>query len=295
MNGGDPMPHPSPLIVDAHVHVFPEEIQRARERFCARDRGFGSVYGNPKARMVTAEQVIQALDESGIYGAVVFGFPWSDLALCQLHNDYLMDISTAWATRLVGLGCVSPVLGEPAVTEAERCLQGGLGGIGEVATYGEADVAMESPFFGDLADLLKKWERPLVLHATESVGHDYPGKDHTDLASLYRWIAAHPDLDVVLAHWGGGLFFYELMPEVREACSRVFYDTAASPFLYRAEIYDIALRIVGVERILLGSDFPLIHPRRYLREIGGLGLSEERIRGLLGGNATRLFGWKGPD
>jgi hypothetical protein len=281
-----------PLIVDAHVHIFPEEIQRERERFCARDSGFASVYGSPKARMVTAEQVLHVLDQSGIHGAVVFGFPWIDPALCELHNDYLMEVSTDPAGRLLALGCVSPGLGKTGVREAERCLRGGLAGIGEVATYGGA-AGMDTLFFNDLAELLETRRRPLVLHATESVGHEYPGKDHTDLAALYRWLAAHPGLDVVLAHWGGGLFFYELMPEVRRTCSRVFYDTAASPFLYRPEIYDIALRIVGRERILLGSDFPLIQPLRYLKEVNSLGLPEESVRGLLGDNALRLYGWTG--
>lgn len=134
-----------------------------------------------------------------------------------------------------------------------------------------------------------KKDLPLLLHVTESVGHAYAGKDRTDLWGLYTWIQRNPDLHIVLAHWGGGLFFYELMPEVREACRRVYYDTAASPFLYDPRIYDIALRIAGRDRILLGSDFPLIHPRRYLKEIDSLGLAAEETCGLLGLNAARLF------
>jgi predicted TIM-barrel fold metal-dependent hydrolase len=179
------------------------------------------------------------------------------------------------------------------VVEAERCLDAGLRGIGEVAVYGERGGFLKGAAFGDLADLLEARKVPLLLHATESVGHSYPGKDRTDLQDLYQWIEEHPSLDIVLAHWGGGLFFYELMPEVREACRRVHYDTAASPFLYRPEIYSHALGIVGTDRILLGSDFPLLHTRRYLQEIRGLGLPEERWSGLLGGNAARLWKWEG--
>lgn len=279
-------------IVDAHVHVFSEEVRHDRERFAARDRAFAAIYEDPKARMASPEEVLDALDEAEAWGAVVLGFPWGDVEICRDHNDYILEACQASERRLLGLGCVSPSSGERGLREAERCLQMGLMGIGEVATYGAWGEDLNSPFFTGLAERLAQWERPLLLHTTEAVGHTYPGKDRTDLHRIYQWIAAHPELYVVLAHWGGGLFFYELMPEVKEACQRVFYDTAASPFLYRPQIYGVALEIVGRDRLLLGSDFPLIHPRRYIQEIRQQGIPEEVTAGLLGGNAARLWQWE---
>lgn len=277
------------MILDAHVHLFPEEFRRDRERLCEEDPGFASVYSDPKARMASTAEILKALDEVGARAALVFGFPWSVRGLCKEHNDFVAEACGASGGRLVGLCCASPCLGEWAVLEAERCLAMGLRGVGEVASYDEGGCAYDSPFFRGVSELLAKRDLPLVLHVTESVGHAYAGKDRTDLWRLYNWIQSHPELPIVLAHWGGGLFFYELMPEVREACRRVYYDTSASPFLYRPRIYEIALKIAGRDRILLGSDFPLIHPRRYLDEIGSLGLPPEDTRGLLGVNASRLF------
>jgi hypothetical protein len=280
------------MILDAHVHVFPEEVRRHRERFCGLDPGFAAIYQNPGARMAAGEELLDALDEVGAHGAVIFGFPWMDPEICKDHNDHILEVCRGSGGRLMGLGCVNPASGERGIREAERCLQGGLRGIGEVATYGGGGGGLGSPFFSDLAQLVERWGRPLLLHVTEPVGHLYPGKDRTDLTELYEWILAHPDLDMVLAHWGGGLLFYELMPEVHRACRRVHYDTAASPFLYSPQVYRVALQIVGMERILLGSDFPLIHPRRYIQEIDSLGLQGEQVSGLLGGNAARLWGWE---
>ena len=54
------------------------------------------------------------------------------------------------------------------------------------------------------------------------------------------------------------MIFYELMPEVSEALSRCWYDTAASPFIYKDDIYRIAPQVAGGEKILFGSDYPLI-------------------------------------
>jgi uncharacterized protein len=279
------------MIIDSHVHIFPREIQSERERLCAKDLAFGSVYSDPKARMACAEDVIGALDAVGAQGAVVFGFPWGDAAICRDHNDYVAEASRVWGGRFVGMGCVSPASGEVGLLEAERCLDNGLQGIGEIAAYGDEGVELQSPFFNELAGLLERSKRPLLLHATESVGHAYCGKDRTDLEALYNYILVHPGVDIILAHWGGGLFFYELMPEVHKACGRVYYDTSASPFLYRADIYRVALQIVGQKRVLLGSDFPLIHPRRYIREIRSQGLVQGDLQGILGGNAARLWEW----
>jgi uncharacterized protein len=281
------------MIVDAHVHIFPREFQRDRQRLCAKDRAFGSIYTDSKARMASAEDVIGALDSVEAQAAVVFGFPWRDTAICKEHNSYVAEVSRAWGGRLVGLGCVSPASGEGGLLEAQHCLEQGLRGIGEIAQYGDEGIDLKSQFFHDLAGLLERFNRPMVLHATESVGHAYSGKDRTDLQALYNYILAHAELDLVLAHWGGGLFFYELMPEVHKACGRVYYDTSASPYLYGANIYSIALQIVGKERVMLGSDFPLIHPRRCIQEISSQGLSQEDLQGLLGENAARLWEWNG--
>jgi hypothetical protein len=94
---------------------------------------------------------------------------------------------------------------------------------------------------------------------------------------------------MILAHWGGGFFFYELMPEVARAAADVFYDTAASPFLYRPLIYSLALKIVGPDRILFGSDYPLLPPGRYFSEMAGNRLSARIQAKIKGGNARRLF------
>jgi predicted TIM-barrel fold metal-dependent hydrolase len=95
---------------------------------------------------------------------------------------------------------------------------------------------------------------------------------------------------VILAHWGGGFFFYELMPEVARITRNVYYDTAASPFLYRPRVYSTALHIVGPDRILWGSDFPLLPPSRYFREIAAAGIPARARAKIQGENARRILG-----
>ena len=92
----------------------------------------------------------------------------------------------------------------------------------------------------------------ILLHADEPVGHEYPGKGQLGLQQVYRLITAHPALKLVLAHWGGGFPFYELMPEVRKAAANVYYDTAASPLLYDTSVYRWVVGMAGAARSCSG-------------------------------------------
>jgi predicted TIM-barrel fold metal-dependent hydrolase len=129
----------------------------------------------------------------------------------------------------------------------------------------------------------------LLLHVNETLGHSYPGKGVTPLERFYDLIVSFPNLPIVLAHWGGGLPFYELMPEVAKGMANVYYDTAASPYLYSKRIYAIASEIVGVKKILFGTDFPLLSPRKYFQELEDSGLSKDDQRKILGLNLSSLL------
>ena len=120
-----------------------------------------------------------------------------------------------------------------------------------------------------------------------------PGKGRTRPEALWRFIQAYPDVVLVCAHWGGGLPFYALMPEVAAALGNVYFDTAASPFLYDERIFGLAARLVGPDKILMASDHPLIRPSRVLGELARSSLSAEERAAVSGGNAARLLGLDG--
>jgi uncharacterized protein len=138
--------------------------------------------------------------------------------------------------------------------------------------------------------LLRDHKLFLMTHSSEPVGHIYAGKGIAGPALLYWFISAFPDITVICAHWGGGLPFYALMPEVQKDLTNVYFDTAISPFLYRPEIYRQVSGLVGAEKILLGSDFPVMAPGRIISEINKSALSEAEKENILSGNARRLLG-----
>ena len=139
-------------------------------------------------------------------------------------------------------------------------------------------------------EVVRKHKLILLIHASEPVGHLYPGKGSVTPDMLYPFITDFPDLTVVCAHWGGGLPFYALMPEVKQAMENVYFDTAASPFLYNPRIYSQVIQLIGAEKILFGSDYPLLTQSRLLKEIDSAELPGETRKLILSGNAQRLLG-----
>ncbi len=281
------------MIIDAHTHLFPPEFIRDRAALAARDRWFGLTHGDgggPRpARLATAEELVASLDAAGIDGAAVCGWPWRDGGLCRAHNDYLLDAARRFPDRLRALAIVAPRDGAAAVAEAARCLAAGAAGLGELNADAQGfDLAEPAPLAA-LAALLREWGRPLLLHASEPLGHDYPGKGTATPDRLLRFLLAYPDLRVVAAHWGGGLPFYELMPEVAAAARNLWYDSAASTYLYRFDVFPRVAATIGPGRILWGTDFPLLRQAPFLRRTRESGLDSAALAAILGDNARRLY------
>jgi len=162
--------------------------------------------------------------------------------------------------------------------------------VGELAFYTSAISKNTIKAFEPIAEIAQKFDVPILLHTNESVGHYYPGKTTMTLKELYDFLHSFPDNKIILAHWGGGIFFSYLMKKVvKGVLKNTWFDTAASPYLYDKEIYSISTKIVGLDKILFGSDFPLIKPSRYFKEMKAAGLSKDAIEKICGENAASLL------
>ena len=278
------------MIVDFHTHIFPKKMRKNREFYFASESAFELLYSSQKAKLAGSKELVKAMDEQVVDKAVIFGFPWKTTNTFKRHNDYIMDAVQKYNGRLIGLCCFDP-LNSAAVSETERCIDGGLLGIGELAFYesgiNEACLDRLVPL---MAICLDK-DLPTVVHTNEPVGHLYPGKTANTLSQIYRLLKNFPKNKIVLAHWGGGIFFFNLLKkEVKESFKNVYFDTAASPYLYDPSVYRVALQIIDPHRILFGSDYPLLEPIRYFKELEQTELSQDEIEGICGRNAMQLLG-----
>ena len=278
------------MIVDFHTHLFPPEIRENRETFFAGEPAFKLLYASPKAKMIGAREIAQAMDDQGVDVSVVFGFPWKNPNTAKKHNDYIAEAVARFPNRLKGFCCLDPCP-TAAVSEVERCLDNGLCGVGELAFYRSGIECVIVDSMEPVMALCRERGVPVLIHTNEPVGHQSPGKTENTLLQIYDLIKRFPDNKIVLAHWGGGIFFYSVLKkEVKDVLRNVYYDTAASPFLYDPGVYRMAIDRVGVEKILLGTDYPLIKPERYFRELALAGLCREEIDRIQGENARAFLG-----
>ena len=279
------------MFVDAHTHIFPAGIGGLRDELSGRDATFRELYGDPKAKLAVATELSAALDRNATDFAIALGFAWADPELCRWHNEALIDAARQ-DRRIIPFCTVNPAA-DPATArlELERCAKAGIRGIGELRPE-SLGLDLAGAAGETLAHCAEELGMVLLFHASEPVGHSYPGKSGGELGALCRFIAAHPRVQMIIAHWGGGLPFYALMPEVRKALSNTWFDTAATSLLYEQDVYRRVIDLIGAGRILFGSDFPLLGPRRQMRAMMAAPLSELEQAQILGDNAAALFGLK---
>jgi predicted TIM-barrel fold metal-dependent hydrolase len=279
----------SSVVIDFHTHIFPPWLKERRDEYTKRDPCFSLLYSQPQARMATAEELLASMDEAGIDLSVVLNIGWVGHELCVKTNDYILDSVSRYPTRLVGFCAIQPGAGDAAIAELERCSKAGAKGIGELRSDVQGFDLADKKTMKPLVDAALKHDLIFLTHSSEPVGHEYSGKGSITPDILYSFITTFPNLKIVCAHWGGGLPFYALMPEVSKALANVFFDTAATVFLYKPEIFEQVSHIIGSDKILFGTDYPLMHQNRVLAQIQSSQLPEEDIARILGANAQKLL------
>ena len=277
------------VIIDFHTHVVPPGIKERRDKYLGRDVCFSLLYAESKARLITSEELITAMDEYEIDRSVILNLGWTSHELCVETNDYILESIDRFPKRLIGFCTVQPLAGDEAIKELERCARSGAKGIGEMRPDVQGFDLNDSSIMKPLIQAVIEQDLIFLTHASEPVGHQYFGKGKTTPEVIYPFIANFPDLKLVCAHWGGGLPFYGLMPEVGETMRNVYFDTAATPFLYKPQIFKQIADIVGSDKILFGSDYPLLSPKRIIDQLESVELSPEDKAKILGGNAQKLL------
>ncbi len=278
------------MFIDFHTHIFPPYIRDHREQYCARDPWFNELYSNPRANMASAEDLIAEMDTSGVDISVAFSFGWTDIGLIEETNSYVIDSMRHYPNRIYGMAVLQPTIGIQAVRELERCARAGMIGLGELMPHGQGYKLSDITLLMPVMEVVREHQLLVLSHCSEPVGHPYPGKGNVSLQDIVTFLTAFPDVRFVAAHWGGGLPFYALMPEIQLITANVWYDTAATVYLYRQDIFPIAANLVGADRILFASDYGLLRQRRIIDHIAQSGLDDQAVKMVLGGNAQRLLG-----
>jgi len=282
------------MIIDFHTHIFPKEIRQNKNKFFLSEPAFKLLYESPKSKMIGVTEILKAMDENQVDMSVIFGFPWLNRKTFKINNDYIINAVKKYPDRFKGFACFD-IFNQESKKETIRCFEAGLCGVGELALYQSGINKDALKALEPVMDICSKFDSPVLMHTNEPVGHNYPGKTTNTLLQIYNFVKKFKKNKIVLAHWGGGIFFYNLLKkEVKETFKNVYFDTAASPFLYDNSVYNTAIELTGENNILFGSDYPLINPERYFSEINKTKISKKIINKILGENAKTLLKIKNP-
>jgi predicted TIM-barrel fold metal-dependent hydrolase len=295
-------------IIDAHVHLYPDELNRSPGAWaeaavekhwaalCTRVRKSGrAVQGFP-----SVDELLRAMDEAGVERAVLQGWYWENHATCVWQNRFYAACVKAHPDRLSAFATLHVGAGREAVLgEVRRAADDGLCGLGELSPHSQG-FSVEDETWQAVLALAGELKLPVNLHVTEPEGKSYPGKIETPPGDFVRMAKAHPRTIFILAHWGARLPLDGEWGVEAAALGNLYYDTAASPLIYPASTLGELVAACGPGRVLFGSDYPLeLYPnaaaqgtsmRAFLEEFRAVGLSSDERAAVLGGNAARVVG-----
>jgi len=275
------------MRIDCHVHVTPPDISANWEKYAQNEPYFSLISRSKVNKFASAEDVITMLDNNNFDKAVVFGFAFRDTGLCRYVNDYVIEKVKEFSKRLIGFAVTAA--GKDSEKEINRCFNAGLKGVGELFPQRQEFALENKKETETITEACKNMDIPLLLHANEGVGHFYPGKTDISLKQLETFVINNPELKIIFAHFAGGLLFYETMKEIKKNFTNVYYDISGAPFLYDYRIYNMIKALGICDRILFGSDFPILSPSRYFGDFEKSGLSGEETQNILCENAKRIL------
>lgn len=273
------------------MHIYPPEIELERKRISEKEPWFEGMINSRVHKWGTAESLISHMDLHGIKSSLVTGFAFHDQGLCRIMNDYVLDSARRYRGRIIPLAVVSPCA-KGATKEILRCAELGAVGLGELFPDGQELDISDSGQTWRMVGTCMEAGMFILFHTAEQVGHEYSGKGNTGPAEAAAFCMNHPLIKVVFAHFGGGLWAYESMPEMKLVLSNAYYDTAAWPWLYDHKIIEGIFAVGAGQKILFGSDWPILEYGRYEMLLSQTSLSQEQKEMLRCSNTRGLLSAK---
>ena len=192
---------------------------------------------------VTEDQLLATLDRYRVDAAIVQPFPGAVSA--PAVHDRIARLARDHPGHIYGLASISPHLSRREYTaEIERCVRD-LGFVGiKLHTIGHA-VAPGSKDAQTVYEVALDLNVPVMAHTGTGVPFALP--------SLFLPIArSHPQLRLVLAHAGFGIYTPEAAMVARE-CSNIFLETSwCTP-----QAIGLLIRTLEPGRVMFGSDLPI--------------------------------------
>lgn len=311
--------------VDFHAHLVDPEIYAETQRWSifaqtsdpARSASVIARMADIDDRIAAMDKMgvgIQVLSSSLVHQCTYDADPADALRLDRAMNDHMAAAIASRPNRFRGLGSVPLQAPDLAAKELVRCMKE-LGLSGVTISTRVRDLEIGDPTLRPFWEQAEALGAVVFIHPAgnhdkrfrkfqlwNSVGQSF--EEAMAIASLFYEgiLDAYPRLKIVVSH-GGGYMPYYLgriarnyieKPATRANMSKppidyvrmLHYDTC----VYDNDILDDLVRIVGAERIVMGSDYPVgdTAPVEFVRNCARLDQTQQEM--VLSGNAMRLLG-----
>lgn len=274
-------------LVDAHVHVPVLGTLRPAWIQWARDYGPEGLLDDvwDAAGVPRPGRLDELFEEQGVDVALLF-CEYSPKATGTQSFDDLLPIVEHNPRRFRPVANVNPHLHFPVAEEVKRQLDLGAAALKLHPVHG--GFRCDDPALYPAYQLLTERRVPLVVHCGTS---SFPGamNELADPALLLPVIRDFPTLNVVLAHGGRG-WWYDAAASIALSNNTVWIELSGLPPKRLPEYYarfDLA-RLA--RRWIFATDWPGVPgTAQNARAVAGLGLPDDVIKAVLGGNALGVY------
>jgi predicted TIM-barrel fold metal-dependent hydrolase len=273
------------VAIDTHVHVESDVKSNAADE--AAKKYFG------ESGVTADRQKLAEYYRARRIGCVVFSVDETLTGRPQVPNDDVARFAAENSDICIAFASVNPTRGADAVKEAERLIAtGGFRGfkLHPPLQCFQANDRLAYPFY----EVLNAHKMPVIFHTGHSgIGTGMPGGGGVRLKygnpmDIDDVAVDFPDMPIILAHPS-----FPWQDEAISVClhkPQVYIDLSGwSPKYFSPVLVQYANTLLK-NKVLFGSDYPLITPDRWLSDFEKIAIKDEVRPLILRENAIRLLG-----
>lgn len=277
-----------PRAIDVHVHPPTKEYLA----------GSGGPYFANAFGVAERSEAINALVEkftgAGVERAVLLAWD-AETHTTQpaTSNEFVQRLCEEHPDFFIGFGSIDPWKGPHAVREVAR-FPDHYGFRGVKLHPPAQGFSPADPRFFPLWDRIEREQLVVLLHAGHTgFGAGLPGAGGITLSEarpmpdIEAMATAFPDLQIICAH--PGFPWHDDLLALAMHNANIYIDLSgwAPKYIPRSVIQHA--KSLLQDKVMFGTDYPVIEPGRWISELGDLGFKEDVIDKILYRNAARLL------
>lgn len=267
-------------IIDTHSQLWTAEaIMSMPEKM--RD-GYIRIFGD---NLPTLEDTVKDMDAAGVSKAVIVAIDAETIWDYRVSNDLVAEAVERNPDRLIGFASVDPHKGVLARKELKRSVEElqmkGLKILPHLIELRANDRLMY-PLYEEATEL----GIPILFHMGTQF-HTGTKLKHCRPIDVDEVAVDFPDLKLIIAHFGWP--WYEEALAVAHRNLNVYFNIAGWAPVRIPDFVFSYMRGPVKEKVLLGSDYPLVSRQRIVKELGEMDLPEDVREHLYYKNALEVI------